>query len=162
MLLGTAFNLRHLHLFSIYAPSQACPVLWSLDAHLGLLIQTDAISRRKCFVFVPLADTHGCFKIQHVTSWKTLEHAGEVDLDVHSFSSTIRRASQMITVDTESIPWAHWLLCRLLECFPNLIHFQHTRMWCHFLDTFTKQPSVAIHYSTSWVAAAVTKLLMPC
>lgn len=47
------------HFSSIY--TQECPVLlWSLDAHLGQLVQTDAISHTKCFVWRPLAAAHGC------------------------------------------------------------------------------------------------------
>lgn len=72
MLLQIAFNFRHIQLFfSIYTLSQACPVLfWCLDAHLGLVVQTDVISCMKCFVLVPLAGAHGSFKMQEVTVGK--------------------------------------------------------------------------------------------
>lgn len=46
------------------------------------LVQTDAISRMKCFVLVPLAGAHGCLEMQRVTGWKTPERGRGVDSGV--------------------------------------------------------------------------------
>lgn len=128
MLLETAFNFRHLHFFSIYTLSQACPALrWSLDTHLGLLVQTDAISRAECFVLVPLAGIRGCLKMQHVTGWKTLEHAREADPNVQLPLTHRGRAGQTITAETECRLWVRSTSVQT----PNPACFQHTHRGGH-------------------------------
>lgn len=47
-------------LFHLHSVSQARPVpRRPLGAHLGRVVQTDAIGRTKCFVLVPLAAARG-------------------------------------------------------------------------------------------------------
>lgn len=113
----------HLFFFSIYTPSQACPaLLWSLDAHLGLLVQTDAISRMKCFVLVPLAGAHG--PASRCGTSRGLENTGARWRGWLACPRPIKAAAHASqTFETERRPSVHRLLWRLQECVCVCFYF---------------------------------------